>query len=1385
MELVNINYSGNGVQTPDLSIIDKPLVNSSYINSSFGEANDYLELYIYSETGDLLTLDYDAFDYYPYLTSNPKNNTYSSLTLDPETDVKNRGYNRGNLNIQYNFYKKLFNSAYGKFYWIKEISTSRTELKLASQVLSDLSIRSGFDQYQSYIASKNYYPIFYLNFGKNVTAVANNVAYTQDDEGAYLLIKLYEPLSPDFDIKTQLWIIDKVADSVSFNVNIQVEAENVDQLTRLRGPNYNVLLNTKNGQTTPYYNYNNLLQSPVTSSFQKLISFYQDRSVDINVDYSNFSNFIHFSSATERVNNFVYKLQLIDAANANILDQQSIIGGSGNVNIAASASIREQNIIDNIIKNFDIYEYFLYFESSSWAWPKSNSTQPYTLYSVTSSQAQNFLGSNTTIPTATTASLLFSASYYDSTNKDLFHNSIPQYLLDDPSNQPYITFLDMIGQHFDNIWVYYKDVSNRFNATNNPDTGISLDLVSDALRGLGFQLFTNTNVSDNLYYTLFGINPDGSLLPPTGSELITNYVTSSIATLPAETIQDEIYKRLYHNIPYLYKTKGTARSIKALVSIYGIPQDILTIREFGGNFTGSLDGMLDLNSSEYKINITTSSLQISSSLLSPYTTLQYYQDNTRLNSTNVEVGFSPADVINTNISASQGIFSLDQLIGSPGYQYSSSYSPLVSASNAYFVSYNKPNSVWEYIRLLKFYNNSLFKTIKNFVPARADISTGIIVKSHMLERNKYARHEPIITFNDYSQSIDMVEITGSEGGALVDSTSWSGFIVTPLGLASYSSSKGIEKFTGELSGSEIIITDGQAMEQGEYSSTLSGSYGSLVNLGALYQNVSASVRSEIFFDLDYNSDLVKPVNYGIVTQSISQSQVNNYATYTNPNSPYAQLQDYNYQLKRSIIPRYIGSKTVSATYNTYTNGDQSYGKTAAIDKIKYQYGYLVDIYSASKFLPGRSNAQIKYIIDNSQNVLDLTKVNKNIFTVQNVYKSGETANVSLFEYDEQNPYSQQLANNPDLQIYEGGWRYLPVLHNLSGSATSQVFNLDEPDIAIGGGGLSPSSPELQTSNYAVSWWVKKTFYDDPGELNHAIYDFFISASYTGGVGVSTAITLTVSSFFNVLNGACNLSTPASITITIPQSSNKGVSNRYGQVRIDDVVAGSGQGNASSVYWPDGYSNCTISKTGTSAAGSGGGGGEYAYYTSQATVTQTCLYYLSQSNEIVFNATMSGYYANNGITFDSTSDPAWSTSGLDPVIFSFNPTIGDRISIYDVSSSLGWNELSEYTIKNTRFSGSTETTTGSVFIVELDRGVNLAAFSSGSGVQVEPITRAPYKTCRYIVWKHVPDETNVMLRYNPKDATIVENGILFPEYIDPTVRDNAGNVVKALKQQNLI
>ena len=1412
MELVNITYAGEGVQIQDLSPLDKQLVNSNFINSQFGAANDYLELYIYDENGNLLDFDYDGSDYYPYITNNPQNNTYSNLTLDPEKDLKNRGFNRGNLNIQYNFYKKLFNSGFGTQYWIKEISTSRTELKLASQVLSTSAIRDGFAQYQSYISSKNYYPVFYLNFGSNQIIIASNVAYTEDDSGGYLLIKLYEPLPDTFDLKTQLWIVDKVAESVSFDVSITVEVEDVQQDNRLRGPNFNIKINNKTGQSTPYYNYSNLLTSPISSSYQKLLSYYEDKSVAINVDYSDFGNFIHFSSAVERVSNFVYKLGLIENYTSQIYNQSLVAGGSGNVTFVSSSIGSAQSAINNIIEKFDTYEYFLYFQSSSWAWPKSNSTQPYTLYSVTSSQASNFLGTVNTIPTPTTQSLLWSASYYDTTNKDLLHNSVPQYLLDDSNNQPYVTFLDMIGQHFDNIWLYYKDLSNRYNNTNNPQTGISLDVVGDALRGLGTELYTNSNISDNLYYSLFGINPDGSLLPPTGSEKITaiggKYVTSSLSTLPADTIQKEIYKRLYHNLPYLLKTKGTERGIKALISTFGIPDDILTVREFGGTSISTVDGIFDLDSSVSKLTIATGSagivtgsLTLSSSLLSPYTSIQYYQNTNRINTTDIEVGFSPADTINNNITGSLGYFNIDQLIGNPLDQYSASYSGLETVKNSYFASYTQRSSVWEYIRLIKFYNNSLFKMIRDFVPARTNLSTGIIVKSHMLERNKYARHEPDVLISQYSQSIDTAFISGSSGGSVSGSTSWSGTIMTISGSVPYSSSQGVERFTGEFSGSNIMITDGAAFSQKEYSNLPgTASYFTTYSLGALYQNVTTPVRSEIFWDLDYSGNQLQPVNLNIITQSINNSQTNNYNTYTNPNSPYAYVQDYNYNLKRSIIPRYSGSYISSRLYNVYTQGDISYGKTATIDKGKYQYAYLIDIYGASQFLPNRSNAQIKYLIDNDQNVLDLTKANNNIFQVQNIYKSGETTDISLFEYDERNPYSQQLVNNPTLKIYEGGFRYLPILHNLSGSATYQNYILGSPEktevlISEGSAPPSPTDPVLNPSNWTIQWEVIEQSIE---ACNTSNYNIQFYATYNLGNAPFKVVVNVTTTMTDPPSNTSGPERTVPIVVLSGQSSGYGTAGSLSAYTAATCLGGTSTiniGNASSATnWPPGISEGTtlsyisgISQFGSSGGagggGTGGGSSTATYFTNNITSSQACLYYISESNQFVFNSVISYFFDRNGITFDSTSDSAWTSSLLPTAVLPFTIGIGDRISVYDSASRLGWNEGSEFVVRNYSITGSG--LTGSRLLVELDTPVNLALLSSGSTVPTESLTRTPWRACRYIVWKHVPDETNVMLRYNPKDSELIENGLLFPQYINPDVKENAGNTVKALRQQNLI
>ena len=105
----------------------------------------------------------------------------------------------------------------------------------------------------------------------------------------------------------------------------------------------------------------------------------------------------------------------------------------------------------------------------------------------------------------------------------------------------------------------------------------------------------------------------------------------------------------------------------------------------------------------------------------------------------VEVAFSPQDEVNDDIISQLGPFNIGNYIGDPR-QVSSSlnyYPNLNVLRDEYFSKYIHNYNLWDYIRLIKFYDNSLFKMIKDFTPARAGLATGIVIKQTLLERNKY------------------------------------------------------------------------------------------------------------------------------------------------------------------------------------------------------------------------------------------------------------------------------------------------------------------------------------------------------------------------------------------------------------------------------------------------------------------------------------------------------------------------------------------------------------------------------------------------------------------------------------------------------------------------
>lgn len=47
----------------------------------------------------------------------------------------------------------------------------------------------------------------------------------------------------------------------------------------------------------------------------------------------------------------------------------------------------------------------------------------------------------------------------------------------------------------------------------------------------------------------------------------------------------EIWRRILNNLPYIYKSKGTSKSVQSLITSYGVPSTILKTVEYSGKST--------------------------------------------------------------------------------------------------------------------------------------------------------------------------------------------------------------------------------------------------------------------------------------------------------------------------------------------------------------------------------------------------------------------------------------------------------------------------------------------------------------------------------------------------------------------------------------------------------------------------------------------------------------------------------------------------------------------------------------------------------------------------------------------------------------------------------
>jgi len=418
----------------------------------------------------------------------------------------------------------------------------------------------------------------YLHFGDDNRFLVTNVRYDNKTIPTLphsIVYKTYEPLPDDINEKDFVYVVREVLPSLTETVELVGYAQE-DEDFQVLIPKDNLPQESPiTKRQTELKNYNDLVTDDARLKNEIADKFLQDKSVELSIDYSNYENFVNFSSAQRRLENFKYKVQQIE--------EQKVLSASfvGVTNGQIDLKTHHDNI-RNIKNNFDGYEKYLYYEQSSYvtssigefpnaSWPKTGSgtyENPYEPVSSSNSDFTDWYGSITS-----KTGQIYSASFYDNENGNRLVNLLPDHVRTDVNNIQFLDFMDMVGQQFDEIWSYIKSLSDLTDRRVNLEDGFSKDLVFSLAKSLGW---STQDGKDLLDLSRYGF---GRKLSGTSYSL---YTSGSLDSPTEADVSKEITKRLIASMPFILKSKGTIGSLKAILNCYGVPSTILKVREFGG-----------------------------------------------------------------------------------------------------------------------------------------------------------------------------------------------------------------------------------------------------------------------------------------------------------------------------------------------------------------------------------------------------------------------------------------------------------------------------------------------------------------------------------------------------------------------------------------------------------------------------------------------------------------------------------------------------------------------------------------------------------------------------------------------------------------------------------
>ena len=523
---------------------DLALLQSKTIFTNFGKGKhtDHVELHVYS--GDnVLESDYNVKSY--SVEQAETNQLAPAIKLNIHGDIRSLGYQAGTFGIKYNFLRCLVGDPNNHLY-IDEISNDRKEIRLRP-VTNDVDLADDFLEFGeriegSEISAHTFWPDVRLNFGEDTLLLAVNWAVDYDAFPNFphsIVFKLYQPLPDELEEGDKLWICQSIAEPIQEDIKLTA-AERGFASNVLAPPDFSIPAHFDPPTPTGWLSETDILKNGETSVknslFQKLYSgSFGDVRINIdfnipqNVDdstYTGFKNVVHFGSVVSKLENFKYKIKQLESYDSRIAEVSTDLLGLTHTGATSSYyyqvnKLKWENKKVELLGTFDDFEEHLYYSSQSYvsnsfgqfipfSWPKISDKTPYRLASVDSTAAQSWFGQidNPTGDYYKTG-VIQSASAYDEFNDNKLINTIPAHIKFSEENDKYVTFVNMVGDNYDQLYLYTKHLLDIHSREFPVYEGIPKKLLEPVLKSFGWQPFQSFDFHDLWSYN-FGTDGSGS-----------------------------------------------------------------------------------------------------------------------------------------------------------------------------------------------------------------------------------------------------------------------------------------------------------------------------------------------------------------------------------------------------------------------------------------------------------------------------------------------------------------------------------------------------------------------------------------------------------------------------------------------------------------------------------------------------------------------------------------------------------------------------------------------------------------------------------------------------------------------------------------------------------